>query len=161
LLDYTLISAILERMTLIEYKKARLKYAVLETYAAGIELTGAEVKSLRSKQGSLDGARVLIRGGEAFLVGLTIPPYQMANIPADYDPARTRKLLLKKQEIAELAGEEAKKGLTLVPLELYNAGRFLKVRIALVRGKNKTDKREDLKRKDAQRDIERAMRAKR
>jgi SsrA-binding protein len=143
-------------MALIEYKKAGLKYAVLETFTAGIELTGAEVKTLRSKQGSMDGSRVIIRGGEAFVIGLSIPPYQQANTPAGYDPARPRKLLLKKSEIAQLAEEEAKKGLTIVPLEVYNAGRYLKVRVAVVRGKNKSDKRETLKRKDAERDMDRA-----
>lgn len=148
-------------MALVEYKKAGLKYAVLETFTAGIELTGAEVKTLRSKQGSMDGARVIIRGGEAFVIGLSIPPYQQANTPAGYDPARPRKLLLKKSEIAQLSDEEAKKGLTIVPLEVYNAGRFLKVRIAIVRGKNKSDKREDLKLKDAKREMDRAMKTKR
>lgn len=148
-------------MALIEYKKAGLKYAVLETFTAGIELTGAEVKTLRSKQGTMDGARVIIRGGEAFIIGLSIPPYQQANTPAGYDPARPRRLLLKKSEIAQLADEESKKGLTIVPLEVYNAGRFLKVRIAVVRGKNKSDKREDLKLKDAKREMDRAMKTKR
>jgi SsrA-binding protein len=147
-------------MALIEYKKAGLKYLVLSTMVAGIELTGAEVKSVRSKQGKLDGARVVIRGGEAYVVGLSIPPYQQKNTPAGYNPERPRRLLLKKSEIAELAAEEAKKGLTVVPLELYNAGRYLKVRVAIVRGKNKSDKRETLKRKDAQREMDRAMRAK-
>jgi SsrA-binding protein len=148
-------------MALIEYKKAGLKYAVVEDLTAGIELTGAEVKTLRSKQGKLDGSRVVIRGGEAFIIGLSIPPYQQGNTSAGYDPSRPRKLLLKKSEIAHLADEESKKGLTIVPLEVYNAGRYLKVRIAVVRGKSKSDKREDLKRKDAQREMDRAMRAKR
>jgi len=148
-------------MALIQYKKAGLKYTVVETFTAGLELTGAEVKAVRGKQGSLEGARVVVRGGEAFIIGLTIPPYQQANTPAGYNPERPRKLLLKKAEIALLAEEEAKKGLTIVPLELYNAGRFLKARIAIVRGKNKTDKRETLKRKDAEREMERAMRGKR
>lgn len=147
-------------MTLIAYKKAGLKYAVVESLTAGIELTGAEVKSLRSKLGSMEGSRVIVRGGEAFIVGLTIPPYQQKNTPESYDPERPRRLLLKKSEIAYLAGEEAKKGLTLVPLELYNAGRYVKARIAIVRGKSKTDKREDLKRKDAKREIDRAMKDK-
>lgn len=148
-------------MSLIAYKKAGLKYAVIESLAAGIELTGAEVKSLRSKLGSLEGSRVIIRGGEAFIVGLSIPPYQVANTPAGYDPERPRRLLLRKAEIAHLAEEESKKGLTIVPLELYNAGRYVKARIAIVRGKGKSDKREDLKRKDAEREMERAMRDKR
>jgi SsrA-binding protein len=143
-------------MALIEYKKAGLKYTVVETYTAGIELTGAEVKSVRNKHGKLDGARVVIRGGEAFAIGLSIPPYQQGNTPAGYDPSRPRKLLLKKSEIAELETQEAKKGLTLVPLDLYNAGRYLKVTVAVVRGKNKSDKRETLKRKDDERDMDRA-----
>jgi SsrA-binding protein len=82
-------------MALIEYKKAGLKYEVLETFQAGIELTGAETKSVRAKQGKLDGARVLMRGGEAFIIVLSIPPYQVGNTPAVYDPERTRKLLVK------------------------------------------------------------------
>lgn len=146
-------------MALIAYKKAGLKYAVVESLSAGVELTGAEVKTLRSKQGSLDGSRVIIRGGEAFIVGLSIPPYQQNNTPAGYEPERPRRLLLKKAEIAHLADEEAKKGLTIVPLEMYNAGRYVKARIAVVRGKGKSDKREDLKRKDAKREMDRAMKA--
>ena len=148
-------------MALITYKKAGLKFAAIESFAAGLELTGAEVKAVRSKLGSLDGARVIIRGGEAFVIGLSIPPYQPANTPAGYDPERPRRLLLKKAEIAYLAEEESKKGLTIVPFELYNAGRFIKARISIVRGKGKSDKREDLKKKDAQREMDRAMRAKR
>jgi SsrA-binding protein len=148
-------------MALIEYKKAGLKYEVLETFQAGIELTGAETKSVRAKQGKLDGARVLMRGGEAFIIGLSIPPYQVGNTPAGYDPERTRKLLLKKSEIALLAEQEAKKGLTVVPLELYNAGRYVKAKIAIVRGKNKSDKREALKLKDAKREMDRVLKEKR
>jgi len=146
-------------MTLIAYKKAGLKYAIIESFSAGLELTGAEVKAVRSKLGSMDGSRVLIRGGEAFIVGLTIPPYQQANTPKEYDPERTRRLLLKKSEIAHLAEEEAKKGQTIIPLELFAAGRYVKARVALVRGKNKSDKRETLKKKDAQREIDRAMKS--
>lgn len=144
-------------MSLIEYKKARLRYAVLETFQAGIELSGAETKALRNKQGKLDGSRVIIRGGEAFIVGMQIPPYQAGNTPAGYDPERTRKLLLCKQEIAELAAAEERKGLTVVPLEVYNDKRYLKVRVAIVRGKGKSDKREDLKLKDAKREMDRAL----
>ncbi len=141
---------------LVENKKARIKFAVVDTYSAGIELTGAETKSLRAKQGSLDGARVLVRAGEAYLVGATIPPYQVANTEKGYDPARTRRLLLSKKEIAEIADIEEQKGLTIVPLEVYN-NRYIKVRIAIVRGKGKTDKREDLKKKDAKREAERVL----
>lgn len=144
-------------MTLVEYKKALLKYAPLESFAAGLELSGQEVKALRNKLGSLDGSRVVVRGGEAFIVGMTIPPYQIANMPKGYDPERARRLLLNKKEIALLADAEAKKGLTIIPLEVYTAGRFVKARIAIVRGKGKADKREDLKKRDATREAERVL----
>ncbi|HUY62316.1 MAG TPA: SsrA-binding protein SmpB [Candidatus Paceibacterota bacterium] len=144
-------------MALVENKKARLRYAVQDTYAAGMELLGTEVKALRARQGTLDGARVVVRGGEAFLVGATIPPFQAANAPKDYDSERTRRLLLTKKEIAELASADAKKGLTIVPLELYTSGRNVKARIAVVRGKGKADRREDLKRRDVARDVARLL----
>ena len=146
-------------MTLIAYKKAGLKYERLEEFEAGIELLGSEVKSLRGKNGSLEGSRVIIRGGEAFLVGATIPPYQGGTDPK-YDPERPRRLLMKKQEIAYLAEHEAKKGLTIVPIEVYNKGRNLKLRIAIVRGKGKHDKREDIKKRDVEREERRALRKK-
>ena len=151
------LQGILSSMTLVEYKKAFLKFAPLESYAAGLELTGPEVKSLRNKNGSLDGARVVVRGGEAFIVGMTIPPYQVANTSKSYDPERARRLLLSKKEIAELYAAEAKKGLTIIPLEVYTSKRFVKARIAIVRGKGKSDKREDLKKKDAARETARVL----
>lgn len=144
-------------MTLVEYKKAFLKYAPIESFSAGLELSGQEVKALRSKLGSLDGARVVVRGGEAFIVGMTIPPYQTANASKNYDPEKPRRLLLMKKEIAFLADAEAKKGLTIIPLEVYTAGRLVKARIAIVRGKGKADKREDLKKRDALRDAAREV----
>ncbi len=144
---------------LVQNKKVRLNYEILKTIEAGMELFGHEVKSLRNKQGSLEGAHVVARGGEVFLVGATIPPYQAANTPTSYDPERTRRLLLTKKEIGELAGSENQKGLTIVPISVYNSGRKLKLEIALVRGKKKHDKREDLKKRDARRDIERHMKA--
>lgn len=134
-----------------------MKYAAQETYAAGLELTGTEVKALRAKLGSLIGARVVIRGGEAFILGMTIPPYQAANVGAGYDPERTRRLLLTKKEIAELADAEAKKGLTIIPLEVYTSGRNVKMRVAIVRGKSQTDRREDLKERDAARESARLL----
>lgn len=149
-------------MTLLEYKKAFLKYAPLANYAAGIELTGGEVKALRGKQGSLEGSRVVVRGGEAFIVGMTIPAYQSANVAKSYDSERSRRLLLAKREIAELADAEAKKGLTIIPVEIYSpsgSSGFLKARVSIVRGKNKADKREDLKRKEADRERARVLKA--
>ncbi len=144
-------------MVLVEYKKAFLKYAPLESYAAGLELLGSEVKALRAKLGSLDGARVVVRGGEAFIVGMTIPPYQVANMPKNYDKERPRRLLLSKKEIAELANAESKKGLTIIPLEVYTNKKFVKARIAIVRGKGKSDRREDLKKRDALRETGRIL----
>ncbi|MCX6786292.1 MAG: SsrA-binding protein SmpB [Candidatus Kaiserbacteria bacterium] len=144
-------------MTLVEYKKVFLKYAPLENFAAGIELSGQEVKSLRNKLGSLDGSRVVVRGGEAFIVGMTIPPYQIANAAKNYDPEKARRLLLAKKEIAMLADAESKKGLTIVPIEIYTKGRLVKVRIAIVRGKGKADRREDLKKRDALRETARVV----
>lgn len=145
--------------SLIEYKKAGIKYERLEEFEAGIELFGFEVKALKAKQGQLDGARVVVRGGEAYLVGATIPPYQPANTPKDYDPARSRRLLMKKAEIAHLADAESKKGLTVVPIEVYNKSTLVKVRVAIVRGKGKSDRREDLKKRDAKREAERVLKS--
>lgn len=144
---------------LIENKKARMRYTLVETYSAGLELSGSEVKALRGKHGSLDGARVIVRGGEAYLVGMTIPPYQASNTAKSYEPDRTRRLLLKKSEIAQLAEAESKKGLTVVPLSLYN-NKYVKVQVAIVKGKGKADRREDLKRQDDKRDMDRALRRK-
>ena len=144
-------------MILVEYKKALLKFAPIETFSAGVELLGTEVKALRARLGSLDGARVVVRGGEAFIVGMTIPAYEVANAPKTYDPERTRRLLLAKKEINLLATEEAKKGLTIIPLEVYSTGRLVKARIAIVRGKGKSDRREDLKKRDALRETSRIL----
>lgn len=143
--------------TLLEYKKALMRFAPQETFAAGIELTGQEVKALRGKLGSLDGSRVVVRGGEAFIVGMTIPPYQAANSPKEYDAERSRRLLLNKREIALLADAEGKKGLTIIPLEVYTSGRNVKARIAIVRGKGARDRREDLKKRDASRETSRLI----
>ena len=144
-------------MTLVKNKKAHLHYTPLESFSAGLELLGQEVKALRSNLGSLEGSRVVVRGGEAFIVGMTIPPYQPANMPKSYDPERPRRLLLAKKEIATLASEEAKKGLTIIPLEVYTSGKFVKARVAIVRGKGKADRREDLKKRDAMRETGRIL----
>ncbi|MCA9356153.1 SsrA-binding protein SmpB [Candidatus Nomurabacteria bacterium] len=140
-------------MQLAVNKTAHLDYEILDKYECGIELLGTEVKSIKLKTAKISGGRVLIRGDEAFLVGLYVPPFQDKNAPEDYDPARTRKLLLHKKEIKKLETKLNDKGLTIVPLALYNKGRRVKVEIALVRGKKKFDKREDLKKKETQRRI--------
>ncbi len=147
-------------MSLVQNKKAHLNYEILETFHAGIELLGLEVKSLRAGRGSLEGARVIVRGGEAFIVGMNIPAYQPSNLAggsADYDPDHTRRLLLTKKEIAELAQAEDKKGLTAIPLSLYNKGGKIKADIAVVKGKKKYDKREDIKKRDMARDVGRTL----
>jgi SsrA-binding protein len=143
-------------VTRIENKKARMRFEILETLSAGIELSGGEVKALRANMGSLDGARIIVRGGEAYLVGATIPPFQASNTKDGYEPTRTRRLLLKKDEIRLLSEAESKKGLTTVPLEVYN-NKYVKVRIGIVRGKGKADRREDLKKRDAKREAERVL----
>lgn len=140
---------------LIQNKKAYFNYEILEKLTAGIELLGFEVKSLRNKQGSLEGSHVTVRGGEAYLVHATIPPFQPNNTPKDYDPLRNRRLLLTKKEIASLAGTENKKGLTIVPISVYNHGRKIKVEIAIARGKKQFDKRETTKKRETDREIRR------
>jgi len=142
---------------LIENKKIRLNYEILETFDAGMELFGFEVKSLRAKEGSLKGAHVTVRGEEAYLIGMHIPPYQPANTPESYDPERHRRLLLTRKEIDELTGLEGKRGLTIVPISVYSNKRKLKVQIGIARGKKKHDKREVLKARDAKRHIDREM----
>jgi SsrA-binding protein len=144
-------------MSLIQNKKAYFNYEILEKIEAGIELLGFEVKSLKKGQGSLEGAHITIRGNEAFVINMQIPPYQPANTPTGYDPLRNRKLLLTKKEISDLAGAEGQKGLTIVPLSVYNKGRKLKIEIAIVRGKKKFDKRETIKKRDTEREIRRTL----
>lgn len=141
--------------THIKNKKASLNYEFLEKFEAGIELLGFEVKAVQKHGGSFEGAHVTVRGGEAYLIGAHIPPYQPTNTPKEYDPNRNRRLLLTKKELTTLALFEAKKGLTIVPLSMYNKGRKLKVKIAVARGKKKHDKRETIKKRDVERQIRR------
>jgi SsrA-binding protein len=144
-------------MALIQNKKVRLNYEITETFEAGMELFGLEVKSLRGKLGSLDGSHIIVRGSEAFLVGATIPPYQPANTLESYEPDRNRRLLLTKKEISQLAGLEKQKGLTIVPISVYNKGSKIKIEIGIGKGKKKYDKREDIKKKDTERDLKRSL----
>ena len=132
-------------MKLVESKKLHLTYVITEAIEAGIELFGFEVKSLRAKLGSLDGAKVIVRGGEAFLVGAYIPPFQPANTPKSYDPYRVRKLLLTTTEIYDLYALEQAKNLTLAPHSLYLKNNLIKCEVAVCTKKNREDKREDIK----------------
>ncbi len=147
-------------MSLLVNKKAGLNYEIVDKYVSGIELFGYEVKSLRKSQGSLDGSYITVRGGEAFLHNMYIPPYQENNTPKEYDSRRNRKLLLTRSEIQELADSENTKGLTVVPLSVYNKGTKIKLDIAIVKGKKKFDKRESIKKKDSLRDIARDLKNK-
>jgi SsrA-binding protein len=134
-------------MSLVQNKKVHMQYEVKETFEAGMELRGFEVKNLSAKQGSLDGARIIIRGGEVYMVGAYIPPYQIANVPKSYDPYRTRRLLLNKKEIVYLAMSLVGTGLQVVPISIY-ANKKIKIQIALAKKRNKADAREYLKEKD-------------
>lgn len=142
---------------LMDRRKAKFEYEINYTFEAGIELLGLEVKSLKLKRGSLDGSFVFIRGGEAYALNMFIPPYQEKNTPSDYDPRRNRRLILTKKEIAKLASIEYDKHLTIVPISVYTKGDRIKVEIATVRGKKKYDKRETIKRRETDREIEREM----
>lgn len=115
------------------------------------------MKSLRSGNATLEGSYIIIRGGEAFISGMTIPPYQVNNTAKDYEPERLRKLILTKNEIEKLAGIESKKGLTIVPVSMYNKNRKIKVDIAIARGKREFDKRETIKKRDSDREIQRTL----
>lgn len=144
-------------VTFVENKKAGFNYEIVEKFDAGIELFGFEVKSIKKNQGSLDGAYIIVRGGEAYLMNMTIPPYQEKNTPADYEPRRNRRILLTKKEIKKLADIETE-GLTIVPISLYNKGTLIKVSVAIVRGKKKYDKRETIKQRETDRSVRREFR---
>lgn len=143
--------------TYISHRRAKFDFEILDTLEAGVSLSGNEVKSVRNGQGKLEGGHIIIRGGEAFLVGASIPPYQRANTPKSYDPERPRKLLLNKKELRELAETERQKGLTIVPTKMYSKNNNIKLQIAVVRGKKKHDKREVIKERDEKRKIERIL----
>ncbi len=150
-------------VNLVENKKVRFDYETLEEVEGGLELFGHEVKSLRARRGKLEGAHIVVRpsgracGYEAYIVGMDIPPYQAANTPKEYDSMRSRKLLLTKKELIKLANAEGQKGLTIVPIAVYNKGSKLKMRLAIARGRKNYDKRSVLKERDTKRDIQRVM----
>ena len=137
--------------------KALFDYEILERFTTGIELLGMEVKSVRKGKMNLRGAFVALRGREAYLLGADIPAYQPKNAPIDYDPLRPRRLLLSKAELWTLKDAETAKGLTIVPLSVYSKGRFLKLDIAIARGKKKFDKRQAIKKRDVERDLKRSL----
>jgi SsrA-binding protein len=144
-------------MSLIVNKKAGFNYELLDKYEAGLELLGNEVKSLRAGHGSLDGSYIILKNNEAFLIGAKIPPYQPNNTEAGYKDERARKLLLSKSELNHMIGKVEERGLTLIPLSVYNKGRFLKLNFALAKGKKKYDKRAAIKEREDKRFIDRLM----
>ena len=140
-------------------KKAFHDYFILEKFEAGLVLFGTEIKSIRNGSVNLKDSWVSVKSGEAFVMGLHISPYEKGNI-FNKDPLRVRKLLLHKREIDKLIGKVTTEGLSIVPLSLYLKGSRAKMEIAVVKGKKLYDKREDAAKRDAKRDIERAVRAK-
>ena len=137
-------------------RKARYEYHVLETWETGIVLQGTEVKALREGKANLKDAFARVDGGEMWLYNLHISPYEQGN-RFNHDPLRPRKLLLHRAELRKLIGQVEQKGLTLVPLDVHFSRGKAKVRLALVRGKQLHDKRESLRERDQQRDIQRGM----
>lgn len=143
--------------TIAENRRARFDYEISETYEAGIALQGHEVKSVKNGQFQIAGGRVLIRGGEAYLVNSHIPPYQPKNAPSDYEEDRARRLLLTKDEINKLTGALQEKGRLLIPLRAFIKNRFVKIELGLARAKKKSDQREALKKKSHEREIRRLL----
>ncbi|MBL7155195.1 MAG: SsrA-binding protein SmpB [Candidatus Portnoybacteria bacterium] len=146
--------------TLATNPRAKYDYHILETYEAGMVLAGHEVKAIKTGHISLKGSYVTIKDEEAWLINAQIPPYQPKNTPTDYQPSRTRKLLLNKREIKSLIGQSKRKGLTLVPLRVYTKKGKIKLAFALGLGKRKIDKREKIIKREIKRKIDRALRGK-
>lgn len=141
---------------MIHNRRASFDYELLERFEAGIALTGSEIKSLRQGGVTLGEAFARVKGGEVWLEGMHIPPYKEASYN-NHEPLRSRKLLLSKSEIAEIAKGLERKGLTLVPTRLYFKGGWAKLEVALGRGKKRYDKRQDEAKRDAARQMERAL----
>ena len=136
-----------------ENRKARHDYTIEETFEAGIELKGTEVKSMRGGRVNFKDSFAIVENGELFIYGMHISPYEKGNI-FNRDPLRVKKLLLHKYEINKIAGQIAQKGYTLVPLNVYFKGSLVKVEIGLARGKKLYDKRQDIAKKDQKREAE-------
>ncbi|MBO0469611.1 SsrA-binding protein SmpB [Enterococcus sp. DIV0242_7C1] len=137
-------------------RKARHDYTVVDTMEAGMVLQGTEIKSIRNSRINLKDGFVRIRNGEAYLLNVHISPYEQGNI-FNHDPLRTRKLLLHKKQIAKLTTETKNTGITIIPLKVYIRNGYAKVLIGLAKGKKQYDKREDLKRKEINREIDRTL----
>ncbi len=138
-------------------RRAAYDYELEDRYEAGLVLTGQEVKSIKTGHISLNGSFVTRKGQELFLTNASIPPYKFAGIIKNYDPTRSRKILLKKSELKYLSGKLTTEGLTLVPLCVYTKKKLVKLEFAIGRGKKQFDKRHDIQKKEAQRKIERTL----
>lgn len=141
----------------IRNRKAKREFHIEETYEAGIKLKGTEVKCLRMGRGSIKGAYAKVEQGEIFIYGMNIPRYDHASKYRNHDPERPRKLLLRKNQIHRLIGKTEKKGRTLVPLSLYFKNGYAKVELALASRKDRRDKREEIKRREAQKKMRKTM----
>lgn len=137
-------------------KKARFDYEIIESFEAGIVLTGSEVKSIRAGSVNFAGARVVFADGKVKLLGLNINKYKYDSSEF-YETSKVRDLLLKKKEIIEIQSKSKASGLTLVPIKLYNKGSLIKLQIALVRGKKKYEKRAEIKKRDTERGLARRL----
>jgi len=138
-------------------KRAYFDYEILETYEAGIELLGFEVKAIKSGRINLAGSYATLKNNELWLLNADIPPYQPNNTPKDYEPTRERKLLLRKHEIQYLVGKFSTKGLTLLPLRVYNKNNRIKLLLAIARKFKKHDKRERIRERETHRKVERTL----
>jgi len=138
-------------------RQARFNYQILETLEAGLSLTGFEVKAIKNGRVDITNAFIVPRGEELFLINAQIAPYQTQNVPQGYDLARSRKLLLHKKEIDYLIGKIKQAALTLVPLRVYNRHGLIKLELAVAKGKKKADKREVIRRREAEREIKRVL----
>lgn len=142
---------------LAENKKAYFNYQILEKLEAGLALLGQEVKSLKTRRVNLAGSYIVAKNEELFWLGAKIPPYQPKNAPSDYQPERSRKLLLRKIEIKHLIGKGSQKGLTLLPLKVYIKGGKIKLEFGVAKGLKKTDKRELIRKRETDREIQREI----
>ncbi|MEI7027840.1 SsrA-binding protein SmpB [Paenibacillus sp. y28] len=145
---------------LAQNKKASHDYFIEDTYEAGMVLTGTEIKSIRAGRANLSDGFCTIRNGEAFVHNMHVTPFEQGNRNNPSDPTRARKLLLKKPEINKLLGQVKQEGYTLVPLKIYIRNGYAKLLIGLAKGKKQYDKRDTAAKRDAQRDIQRALREK-
>jgi len=144
-------------MTIATNKRAFFDYQILETYEAGIELKGYEVKSIKNGRINLAGSYAVLKNNQVWLINADVPPYQPKNTPSDYDPKRSRRLLLRKTEIKGLIGQIQEKGLTLVPLKVYTKNRKIKIEIGLAKSRKKVDKRELIKKRESKKEIKETM----